>query len=702
VSLEDIIYDSIPPAMLERVVYDQGILDEKTRNALFKASGIPPREIAKRTVAAYGATVAQLAFGLYEQVHETNWDAARRLFTHFQGRGVDYYNHQASLVGRIPTLPMEDLSDFLRTVKRKVCLIVSRTSKNGPVVRGTGFLVAPSLVLTCEHVLKDFTALEAFPDGSSIELYFDFFYGDPVEDVGPSPPGARRICLAKDWRREYRPHIRPDGLEGRLVPEVAKRIAESLDFVLLQLDQPVGLQPLSRGGGRRRGWIELPPDALPQGLQHQDWIIIPQHPLGFPQRIDLGRFKEPDQTETRIRYLTNTAKGTSGAPCFNHQFKLVGVHNAYVGPEEQPLANQAIRLDHIAQLVRPHIGNEEASAHALRWVTSRDGEDPKVVLGRATLLNWLKVSATASPARLAERVYAAEAKVQKSGCTFSVDVLHAEIRDSRTPRAVYGGSGQQLPETPEDFLGSLLRELGIRAENVEKIPARPAKDAAAPAPIPGEVDKPDRWLAEDLPDWLGRVITQHVGHEIDLRVVAKEVVESYRQRGLPPPPEDEAKAKADKPIIVRPNAWEFAYVVIDDLRVASYQGAGECTELNGDVLKLVAALVKSNDPAVRRLRWMFLGYLPDFLPVADNTRDGATFEPLLDPAAVGEQEVLEVFERMGQTHLLMDDIPAFAATASAKSYVQLTDAETSTEPRLPRLRAKVDVYVKGLLEGMGK
>jgi hypothetical protein len=132
-----------------------------------------------------------------------------------------------------------------------------------------------------------------------------------------------------------------------------KRIGGSARFrCLLRLDQKVGLQPLKLSGGRRRrSWVELAQDTVPQGLTAQDWIIIPQHPNGFPLKIDLGRYQELDQSGTRIRYSTNTSLGSSGSPCFNHQFKLVGLHNASVGPVTKRLANQAIRFDHIAALI---------------------------------------------------------------------------------------------------------------------------------------------------------------------------------------------------------------------------------------------------------------------------------------------------------------------------------------------------------------
>ncbi len=54
-TLAEIILTKIPPALLERVVFDQGVLDAQKRVALFKASGLSAQQIADRVVAEYGA-----------------------------------------------------------------------------------------------------------------------------------------------------------------------------------------------------------------------------------------------------------------------------------------------------------------------------------------------------------------------------------------------------------------------------------------------------------------------------------------------------------------------------------------------------------------------------------------------------------------------------------------------------------------------
>jgi hypothetical protein len=702
-TLVEIILKKIPTATFERVVTDQGILSEKDRTGLFKASGLSPQEIAEKTIEAYGENVPRLASGLYDQVWDSgDWETAQTLLELFQSaKDVRYQNHQASLVARIPNVPLAELGTFLDDVKRQVCLIVCRKGNGGRVARGTGFLVAPDLVLTCRHVLAGFSpGDDILADGNRIELYFDFAAGkEPVEDVGSVLPGARKIGLLAQWHVASCPATSPDGMVGELSAGDVERISKSLDFVLLKLDQEVGLQPVDGSGGRRREWIKLPPDELPEKLGVDDWIIIPQHPNGFPLRIDFGRFRMSDQTETRIRYSTNTAPGTSGAPCFNHKFHLVGIHNAQVGPADKPLANQAIRFDFVAARIRAHLANLPAvDQHARRWSVSRGSEAPRVILGRDTLLSWLELSRR-PPAALRERVFVAMASEPGAGCTFSSEILHSEIREKKIPRAVYGSSGQQLPSTAEDFLISLLREIGIDSQSLppgKQMPPRPG--AAATGALPAEVDKLERWLSDELPMWLGDVISSHVEREFDARVAAQQAIAYLEQIGGEITEGLKKTANAEAPIIRRQELWDCAYVVIDDLRELNYNGGGLRTNFSREVISLVAALVKGKPesamhPGLKRLRWMFLGYLPDFIGVAQLAQniDGATVEKL-DPASVARKEVVGLFNRISEARLPFDR--AFATATADYILIQVAGPEN----RLARLQDAVSQYAGLLLK----
>ena len=701
-TLVEFILQNVPLQMLERVVADQGVLSVEQQQALFKASGLSFEVIAMRVVDAYGMQEPKLAAGLYDLFDSGNWEAAQILLGFFQntdeGRSR---NLQASLAARAPTVPFEELHSFMTEVKRRICLIVCRKGKGGRVGRGTGFLVAPDLVLTCSHVLKGFVPTDDVLAGDNrIELYFDFLVGDdPVDDIGPDLAGARKVGVTAKWHVARSESTTPDGMI-KLTPDDAERIKKSLDFVLLQLDQQIGMQPLEISGGRRRGWIALPPADDPAKLKLDDWIIIPQHPNGARLRIDFGRYRESDPTETRIRYTTNTAPGSSGAPCFNQERRLVGMHNASIGPEHKVLANQAIRFDRIAVLISQHLGNASPQLTSARWSLSRPGEPPRVILGRDTLLDWLERSRKKEPAGLRDRVYAALASGPGAGCTFSSDVLHADLRGGKAPRAVYGSSGQQLPARAEDFVISLLRELGIDPEKLPTLRKRPLRPGAPevgnqPEPLTSEVDKLERWLSDDLPSWVGEAITVHTEGRIDVRGAARQEIEFLDARNLDVPDDLRMRAESEEPIWQPRLLWERAYVVIDDLRGQDYTAAGSRSDFSGEVMSLIAALIKGKPEAampegLKRLRWLFLGDLPPFIGAAPSELDGATVERL-DPAHISEADILAVFNRMADAQLAYNDLQA---RLSAHLIAQII---LGSENRLKRLQEAVNDAVAFLL-----
>ena len=204
---------------------------------------------------------------------------------------------------------------------------------------------------------------------------------------------------------------------------------QSLDYALIRLARPVGQEPIGDGGGRIRGWIEMPENiaALTGGWR----IVIPQHPQRQFLQLDIGRFTSEIGKGTRIAYTTNAAHGSSGSPCFDAQFNLVGLHNAGLLNLK---VNQAIRIDR----VRAHIGNvvgkfEDIPTSLQLWSVSDDASKPKPLLGRKALRSAI---AELSEPQSARRVVVIEEETEddkkagKNGKTFSVDILSALIRDS--------------------------------------------------------------------------------------------------------------------------------------------------------------------------------------------------------------------------------------------------------------------------------
>ncbi|WP_437589700.1 trypsin-like serine peptidase [Sorangium sp. So ce1000] len=206
-------------------------------------------------------------------------------------------------------------------IERRVCRILrGDTGVNTPL--GTGFLVAPSLVLTNWHVLKYLLAKSTAPD----KLLFQFDY----LDAGASG----RLCkLADDWFVACNP--------ARDALDIG---AEDLDYALVRLADAPGSDVV---GGELRGSIRLPP-PLSQGQQRftvGEPVCIVQHPRGGPLRLAMGvpgvkEVKGP----ARVTYLVTTDDESSGSPCFDKDWGLFALHRA--GAPELD-ANEGIPIDSI-------------------------------------------------------------------------------------------------------------------------------------------------------------------------------------------------------------------------------------------------------------------------------------------------------------------------------------------------------------------
>src|SRR5262249_36218173 len=110
-------------------------------------------------------------------------------------------------------------------------------------------------------------------------------------------------------------------------PDVRPPAPDQLDYVLLRLDRDVGRESRTGPGNPARGWIVVPavePPAVPG-----EFLAIPYFPLATrpiqravgPQAI-LGF----NPSRPRLRYTVEADPGASGAPCFDHAWNLVAVH----------------------------------------------------------------------------------------------------------------------------------------------------------------------------------------------------------------------------------------------------------------------------------------------------------------------------------------------------------------------------------------
>ena len=185
-----------------------------------------------------------------------------------------------------------------------ICLITLR-SRDGRSMQGTGCLIAADRVLTAAHVMAPI--LEPHNAGVDVdraEVRFHFDYRNVSED---SPPDSGVVY----------------GLH-RQEPLVAAGQAGELDFAVMRLDGAAGEEPI--GGAPRRGWIDLPRER--PAYRRDGPLLILQHPLGdaIKLAIETHSIVGLNDAGTRLRHRTNTDGGSSGAPCFDIHWNLIGIH----------------------------------------------------------------------------------------------------------------------------------------------------------------------------------------------------------------------------------------------------------------------------------------------------------------------------------------------------------------------------------------
>lgn len=164
--------------------------------------------------------------------------------------------------------------------------------------QGTGFLVAPDLVITNHHVLEDF--IERGWDDRQICCRFDF----QTAADGVKPNAGRSVALAGQWLVRTSP-------------------TAALDYAIVRLAEPVGSLPMDgQPAGTTRGWLTPKARALSKG----ESIFVLQHPKAAPLKVASGGLVEAE--ERRIWYLANTLNGSSGSPCFSANWELVALHRA--------------------------------------------------------------------------------------------------------------------------------------------------------------------------------------------------------------------------------------------------------------------------------------------------------------------------------------------------------------------------------------
>lgn len=207
-----------------------------------------------------------------------------------------------------------------------------RRGKRASTETGTGWLIAPGLVLTCWHVVATLT------------------------QVNDPPPAADDLKLQIEHMLLSFNHIEigAGGIQYKVKSlEYPLNETNSQDFAVLRLEDR------SDRSYQQFGYL---PIELDTPFTQQTRLSIIQHPLGQTQQIPTtpGHFvNHSSQTAGRIFYTTPTDRGTSGSPVLNcYNWRAVALHN---GENREVQLREGTRIKYILselQDKKPDLYNE--------------------------------------------------------------------------------------------------------------------------------------------------------------------------------------------------------------------------------------------------------------------------------------------------------------------------------------------------------
>jgi V8-like Glu-specific endopeptidase len=334
----------------------------------------------KRENIALGGNFAQIVFGVlaeYQRRHTTTNLVLASREANPDNPDLISFAHQFGLAPRPLVrrgnvlVPVENSRELEREIKKtnhsvnvakwrarmgqvesQVCRI--EIDDGGVMSYGTGFLVGPDAVLTNYHVVEDLIKKKVEPE--KVLLRFDYKKSEDGTTINSGT--VYHLESGEDWLIDS---SEPSPVDDLVDPQGQLPQEEQLDYALLRVQDAPGKGKIGGEGGAPssspRRWVDM--RHKPYDFIADTPLYIMQHPAGEPLKlaIDTDAVIGANENGTRVRYRTNTERGSSGSPCFNSEWELVALHHSgdpNYSKYYKPQYNEGIPTSAIFDLLSRH------------------------------------------------------------------------------------------------------------------------------------------------------------------------------------------------------------------------------------------------------------------------------------------------------------------------------------------------------------
>jgi endonuclease G len=235
------------------------------------------------------------------------------------------------IMGRSDLMSVNYLEMGLQAA-RCVGRITIRTRTGQTLGYGSGFTVAPRLLITNNHVLDAAEAAAA----SRVEFNYQ-------EDARGNL--LRSVVL-------------------NIEPDVFFLTDKRLDFTM------VAVSERSVDGAELGGFVWLPLIEEQGKVIVGEYVNIIQHPNGEPKQLALRENQLLDLLPDFLHYRTDTAPGSSGSPVFNDQWEVVGLHHS--GVPRTNADGEILTRDGL-------VWREEMGEHRIDWMANEGVRTSRIV-----------------------------------------------------------------------------------------------------------------------------------------------------------------------------------------------------------------------------------------------------------------------------------------------------------------------------------